>query len=177
MNDKLEEIEQVLKSFERLANDFVSQDASDYSMNEAFGAIFMISDFKKQLGKIEESINSSMVNFMKMNGEKQHDFGSHIVERRVSSKRKNWQHQTLIEAVINTSLSDSEGELVDPNTGEMIDIISLAKPLIDSVVKNLTASAAIREWRVTALRNIVPGLNPDDFCEVEKSERVSILRK
>jgi hypothetical protein len=75
------------------------------------------------------------------------------------------------------SLANAEGEVVDPATGEVLDILTIAKPLIDNVVKNLTATAAIRDWRVTAVRNIVPGLNPDDFCEVEKSERVSILRK
>jgi hypothetical protein len=83
----------------------------------------------------------------------------------------------LIEAVINTSLADENGEVVNPSTGEVIDIITIAKPLIDNVIRNLTATAAIRDWRVTALRNIVPGMNPDDFCEVEKSEKVSILRK
>jgi hypothetical protein len=53
----------------------------------------------------------------------------------------------------------------------------VAKPLIDGVVKNIVDAAAIRDWRVTALRAMIPGLNPDDFCEVEKTERVSIRKK
>lgn len=177
LSNKSEEIIEQIKDFETLVEELFADASYDCDMNDSFGALFMISEMKRQLGKIEEQINFSMVDFMKRNGEKVHDFGTHTVERKVSSRRKNWQHQTLIEAVINTSLSDESSVVVDPNTGEVIDIITLAKPLIDNVVKNLTATAAIRDWRVTALRNIVQGLNPDDFCEVEKSEKVSILRK
>lgn len=177
MNEHIDDLEIALKEFERHINSFVQSDVESYSMTDAFNALYMIADFKRLLSRLEEDVNLSMVAFMKMNGEKQHDFGSHVVERRVSSRRKNWQHGTLVEAVINTSLADAQGDVVDPSTGEIIDIISVAKPMIDAVVKNLTASAAIRDWRVTALKNIVPGLNPDDFCEVEKSEKVSILRK
>jgi len=177
MNEKLQEIDAVLKEFESFISGFVEQDKDSYDMNDAFSGLFSISEMKRRLSKLEEDVNASMVLFMRMVGEKQHDFGTHVVERRVSSRRKNWQHGTLVEAVINTSLSDEYGEVIDPSTGEVVDIISIAKPMIDAVVKNLTASAAIRDWRVTALKNIVPGLNPDDFCEVEKAEKVSILRK
>jgi hypothetical protein len=157
--------------------DRIESDDSLFSMEGAFNALFTISLLKKQLSEIETRVNDMTVAWMRQNGEKAHSFGTHILERKVSSRRKNWQHQTLLEAVINTSLSDESGQVVNPNTGEVIDVLSIAKPLIDAVVNNLTATAAIRDWRVTALRNIVPGLDPDDFCEVEKSERVSIIRK
>jgi hypothetical protein len=75
------------------------------------------------------------------------------------------------------SLSQDGGTVIDPNTGELVDLITIAKPIIDIVVKNVTEAAAIRDWRVTALRAMLPGLNPDDFCEVEKAEKISIRRK
>jgi hypothetical protein len=177
LSEKAEEVEIFVKEFESVVSRILMDESHEYDMNDAFGALFLIPTIKRMLSNIEEEINISMVEFMKKNGEKTHNFGDHIAERRVSSRRKNWQHQTLIEAVINTSLSDEDEVIVDARTGEVIDILSLAKPLIDNVVRNLTATAAIRDWRVTALRNIVTGLNPDDFCEVEKSEKVSILRK
>jgi hypothetical protein len=169
MNEQVIIVDEAIKEFESAANAFTGEDVQSIDMNAAFEAIFMIAEYKRRLGAIEEQVNQAMVTSMRMSGEKVHDFGTHKVERKVSSRRKNWQHQTLIEAVINVSLANAEGEVVD--------ILSVAKPLIDNVVKNLTATAAIRDWRVTAVRNIIPGMNPDDFCEVEKSERVSILRK
>ena len=114
---------------------------------------------------------------MRLNGEKVRDYGTHVAERKISSTRKNWEHKTLLEAVVNTSLADEDSRVIDPNTGEVIDLLVIAKPIIDLVVKNIADAAAIRDWRVTALRAMIPGLNPDDFCEVEKTERVSIRKK
>ena len=114
---------------------------------------------------------------MRMSGEKVLTFGDLTAERKFSSSRKNWEHQVLLEAVVNKALSKETTVIVDPSTGEIIDLATFAKPIIDSVVDHVTRAAAIREWRVTALRSMVPGLNPDDFCEVEKSERVQIKRK
>lgn len=177
MNENIIIVDEAIKGLESACNAFAGEDAESLDMNVAFEALFMVAEYKRRLSAVEDMVNKAMVINMHMNGEKVHDFGTHKVERKVSSRRKNWQHQTLIEAVINVSLANAEGEVVDPATGEVLDILTIAKPLIDNVVKNLTATAAIRDWRVTAVRNIVPGLNPDDFCEVEKSERVSILRK
>jgi len=175
LNEDIDALSTAIVQCENAVKEFVS--VEDMDMNMAFEALFLMSEYKKQLSVIENSINEAMVHNMTINGEKVHDFGTHVVERKISSRRKNWEHKTLIEAVINTSLSNADGEVVNPETGELIDIITIAKPLIDNVIRNLTATAAIRDWRVTALRNIVPGMNPDDFCEVEKSEKVSILRK
>ena len=112
-----------------------------------------------------------------MAGDKLLEFGDMVAERKFNSSRKNWAHQVLMEVVVNQALAKDATSVVDPSTGEIIDLTTYAKPIIDSVVEHLTRAAAIREWRVTALKAMVPGLNPDDFCEVEKSERVSIRPK
>ena len=114
---------------------------------------------------------------MRQQGERALFFGDMVAERRISSTRKNWEHKTLLEAVVNKSLSEESASVVDPSTGEVLDLSYYAKPLIDNVVRNLAVAAAIRDWRVTALKAMIPGLNPDDFCEVEKAERVSIRKK
>lgn len=155
----------------------IENGASEFDPDEAFNALVNIAELKRQTREVEDAINELLVAWMRMNGEKIRDYGTHVAERKISSSRKNWEHKTLIEAVVNMSLEQDASSVVDPNTGEVIDLISIAKPLIDEVVKNISEAAAIRDWRVTALRAMIPGLNPDDFCEVEKTERVSIRRK
>jgi hypothetical protein len=149
----------------------------EFNPDEAFDALIHIADLKRQARDIESTINELFTADMRARGEKVREFTGHTVERKFSSTRKNWQHETLLQTVVNTSLADEQSQVVDPTTGEVLDLTVIAKPLIDNVVRNLTAAAAIREWRVTALRAIVPGLNPDDFCEVEKTEKVSIRTK
>lgn len=155
----------------------IEDGAREFDPDEAFNALVDIAELKRQTREVEDAINELFVAWMRMNGEKIRDYGTHVAERKVSSSRKNWEHKTLIEAVVNMSLADEASSVIDPNTGEVIDLVAVAKPIIDSVVKNLADAAAIRDWRVTALRAMIPGLNPDDFCEVEKTERVSIRRK
>lgn len=155
----------------------IENGAREFDPDEAFDALVNIAELKRQTREVEDAINELFVAWMRLNGEKIRDYGTHVAERKVSSSRKNWEHKTLLEAVVNMSLSQEDSMVIDPNTGEVIDLIQIAKPLIDNVVKNLAEAAAIRDWRVTALRAMIPGLNPDDFCEVEKTERVSIRRK
>lgn len=142
-----------------------------------FNALVDIAELKREIREVEDSLNELLVTWMRLNGEKVRVYGNHTAERKVSSTRKNWEHKTLLEAVVNMSLSQDGGTVIDPNTGELVDLITIAKPIIDVVVKNVTEAAAIRDWRVTALRAMLPGLNPDDFCEVEKAEKISIRRK
>ncbi len=149
----------------------------EFNPDEGFNALVNIGELKRQARQIEDSINELLVAWMRINGEKSRDYGTHVAERKISSTRKNWEHKTLLEAVVNMSLADENSRIIDPNTGEVIDLLVVAKPLIDGVVKNIVDAAAIRDWRVTALRAMIPGLNPDDFCEVEKTERVSIRKK
>jgi hypothetical protein len=175
--------EEVASLMDDLANGLTSSiksienGAREFDPDEAFGALVNIAEMKRQIREVEDAINELFVAWMRLNGEKVRDYGSHVAERKVSSSRKNWEHKTLLEAVVNMSLEQEDSRVIDPSTGEVIDLIQIAKPLVDNVVKNLADAAAIRDWRVTALRAMIPGLNPDDFCEVEKSERVSIRRK
>ena len=149
----------------------------EIDQKELFYALVEFGELKYLVKTLETRLNILLTEFMRMNGDKLLEYGNMLAERKVSSSRKNWEHNTLIEAVVNKSISGVSGIVVDPDTGEVVDLANISKPLIDSVVENLTRAAAIRDWRVTALRAMIPGLNPDDFCEVEKAERVSIRRK
>lgn len=149
----------------------------DFSQDEAFRTLIEITELKALIKEHETRLNMLLTQHMRMNGEKLLEMGNFIAERKFSSNRKNWNHQPLLEAVINRALSSDSSVVVDPATGEIIDLTAIAKPLIDAVVDNVTKAARLSDWRVTALRAMVPGLNPDDFCESEKTERVSIRRK
>ena len=175
-----EQIQSVMNSLTDTAGATVKSfedGTSEFNPDDAFNALVDIAELKRQTRQIEDSINELLVAWMRLNGEKTRDYGTHVAERKISSTRKNWEHKTLLEAVVNMSLADENSRIIDPNTGEVIDLLVVAKPLIDGVVKNIVDAAAIRDWRVTALRAMIPGLNPDDFCEVEKTERVSIRKK
>lgn len=177
MYEQIEEVRAILKDGLQSKVSRLENEVDEFDKSEAFDALLVIADLKRDVREYEERINKLLTQWMIFNGEKQLDFGTMVAEKKRSSSRKNWQHDTLLEAVVNMSISEEQGSIVDPATGELIDVISFAKPIIDAVVKNVQAAAAIREWRVTALRTMIPGLNPDDFCEVEVSEKVSIRRK
>ncbi len=177
MHENIEEARIILRDNLESKISRIESEADPFDKGEAFDSLIAISDLKREIREYEDRINKLLTEWMIFNGEKQIDFGTMVAERKRSSTRKNWQHDTLLEAVVNTSISDENGSIINPETGEVIDVISFAKPIIDAVVKNVQAAAAIREWRVTALRTMIPGLNPDDFCEVEVSEKVSIRRK
>lgn len=164
--------ENVARTTERL-----EKEIERANQEELFNALVGLGDLKGQVRDLESRLNVLLTTEMRMSGEKVLTFGDLTAERKFSSSRKNWEHQVLLEAVVNKALSKETTVIVDPSTGEIIDLATFAKPIIDSVVDHVTRAAAIREWRVTALRSMVPGLNPDDFCEVEKSERVQIKRK
>ncbi|NQW12601.1 MAG: hypothetical protein HQ481_22280, partial [Alphaproteobacteria bacterium] len=63
-------------------------------------------------------------------GDKIIEFGSMVGERKFSSSRKNWEHATLVEAVVNKAVSGSSSMVIDPNTGEVVDLANISKPLI-----------------------------------------------
>lgn len=177
IDDALTEIDLVLKEKIDPVIQRIENGVEKFDVDEAFEALIMFTDTKARLRDVESRLNNLMVEYMRHEGEKVIFRGDYSAERKMNSSRKNWQHGTLIEAVVNVSLSQELGSVVDTNTGEVVDLTHVARPLIDSVVENLSRAAAIREWRVKDLRALVPGLNPDDFCEVEKAERVSIKRK
>lgn len=164
--------EAIGKTAERLENG-----VEEFNQDEVFNTLVQIAELKQVVKDTESRLNALLTKHMRMNGDKVLEYGSLIAERKFSSSRKNWDHQVLLEAVVNKALSHDAGMVVDPSTGEIVDLTAIAKPVVDAVVDTLTKAAAIREWRVTALRALIPGLNPDDFCEVDKVERVSIRRK
>jgi hypothetical protein len=155
----------------------IERQEKDINQEEVFLALAQFGELKHIVRELETRLNIILTEHMRMNGDKLIEFGSMVGERKFSSSRKNWEHATLVEAVVNKAISGSSGMVIDPNTGEVVDLANISKPLIDAVVDSLIKTAAIREWRVTALRSMIPGLNPDDFCEVEKAERVSIRKK
>lgn len=175
--EAITEISVTLKENVGGATERLENEVDEFNKDNVFFALVALSDLKSQTRDLESRLNVLMTSYMRLNGEKILEFGDLIAERKFSSSRKNWEHATLLEAVVNTALSKNASSVIDPNTGELLDLSDFAKPIIDSVVEHVTRAAAIREWRVTALRAMVPGLNPDDFCEVEKAERVSIRRK
>lgn len=177
MFDAIKEAQSILndsvaKTVERLENQ-----VEEFSETEAFNALVALSGLKSDVRELETRINILLTTWMRANGEKLIDFGDMTAERKFSTSRKNWQHGTLLEAVINKSLSQESTMVVDPSSGEVIDLTTIARPIIDAVVENVTKAARIGDWRVTALRSMLPGMDPDNFCEVEKAERVSIRKK
>ena len=177
IDDAIAEIDIVLKERIDPTVQRMENGVEPFDLDETFESLIMLADTKARLRDVESRLNTLMVEYMRHEGEKVIMRGEYTAERKVSSSRKNWQHGTLIEAIVNVSLSEELGSVVDANTGEVVDLTYISRPLIDSVVENLSRAAAIREWRVKDLRALVPGLNPDDFCEVEKAERVSIRKK
>ena len=53
----------------------------------------------------------------------------------------------------------------------------IVAPFIDAVVERLLKCAAFRDWRVTALREYMPGVDPDNYCETERTTKAVIRRK
>ena len=159
------------------AVDGLENKTDEFNQEDVFYGLVYFAEIKAALRDSETRLNVLLTEHMRMNGDKIIEFGSFVGERKFSSSRKNWEHATLVEAVVNKAISRSSGMVIDPNTGEVVDLANISKPLIDAVVESLISAAAIRDWRVTALRSMIPGLNPDDFCEVEKAERVSIRKK
>lgn len=177
MFDAIKEAETILndniaKTVERLENEVEA-----FSESEAFDALVALSELKGVVRDLENRINVLLTSWMRAQGEKVLEFGDMTAERKFTANRKNWQHGTLLEAVINKSLSQESTVVVDPASGEVIDLTTIARPIIDAVVENVTKAARIGDWRVTALRAMIPGMDPDNFCEVEKAERVSIRKK
>jgi len=177
MFDAVKDAEVILKDNISTTVERLENDAEEFSEAEAFNALVALGELKGVVRDLENRINVLLTSWMRANGEKVLDFGDLTAERKFSANRKNWQHGTLLEAVINKSLSQESTVVVDPASGEIIDLTTIARPIIDAVVENVTKAARIGDWRVTALRAMIPGMDPDNFCEVEKAERVSIRRK
>ncbi len=136
-----------------------------------------LGDIKAQVREVDSETNPSLVTVMDQMGERRFEVGSTMIERKVSNYRSNWQNQVLVRAVVNTALDDIEPrDYVDQETGAMISEREIVAPWMDAVVERLLECAAFRDWRVTALRARIPGMDPDNFCDVKRSVK-AVLRR
>lgn len=71
-------------------------------------------------------------------------------ERRKGRDRKEWQHDDVAHAVVQSAL-------VDPTTGELIGDVDTAWKVRDAFL-----NAARPEWRIRPLQSM--GIDPDDYC-------------
>lgn len=75
--------------------------------------------------------------------------GIGVIQRRGGSKRKQWEHDALAKQVIDTHMTDTDGEVPDP-----------------WVVRDwLLEAAAVGYWRVGVLKKL--GIDVDDYCATE----------
>ena len=133
---------------------------------------------KTNKADLDKEANPTLVTVMDMMGEKKFQHSNYEIERRVSNYRKNWQNDSLVRSVVNTALDEVEDRnYVDQNTGELVNEREIVAPFIEAVIERLLACAAFRGWRVTALRNYMPGVDPDNYCEVERTTKAVIRRK
>lgn len=76
-----------------------------------------------------------------------------LAERRMSTDRRNWQHEDLAKLVIEKEWSNIDHP--------------------QDVAKALMAAAGFSYWRVTRLREL--GIDPDEYCE--STSRMSVSTK
>jgi len=132
---------------------------------------------KSDMNTLDKAANPTLVTAMDMMGERKFAHGYFEIERRVSNYRKNWQNDSLLRSVVNTAMDEIEDrDYVDQRTGELINERDIVAPFMSAVIERLLACAAFRDWRVTALRNYMPGIDPDNYCEVESTTKAVIRR-
>ena len=133
---------------------------------------------KSSIREGDNEANPTLVTIMDNMGTRKFEKGGLLVERKVSNYRSNWQNNVVLRSVISTALDEiDERHYVDQESGELVNERSIIGPWIEAVVDRLLECAAFRDWRVTALRARVPGLNPDNFCDVKRSVKATISRK
>lgn len=83
------------------------------------------------------------------------------VERHTGASRKEWDTESLLGvvemAVATTVLGDMEGLLVDTDTGEAVDLVTMTHDIITEFRKAATPS-----WKVTGLRAM--HVDPNNYC-------------
>ena len=121
--------ENLTRTVDRLENG-----AEEINQDELFNTLVELSQLKYVVRDAETRLNVLLTQYMRMNGEKVLEYGNLVAERKFSSSRKNWEHGVLLEAVVNKVLSSESGLVVDPTTGEVVDLTHIAKPVIDAVV-------------------------------------------
>ena len=132
---------------------------------------------KSDLRDLENQANEALVTIMDQSGTRKFESGMLTIERKVSNCRSNWQNDVLLRSVVNTCLDEiQQRSYVDQDTGEKIDERNIIAPWMEAIVERLLKCAAFRDWRVTALRAHIPGLDPDNFCDTKRSIKAVISR-
>tara|TARA_B100000902_G_C27320135_1_gene923831 strand:+ start:325 stop:897 length:573 start_codon:yes stop_codon:yes gene_type:complete len=183
-NEKIIDIQDYADGLRSMLNDYLQEAQQDAEGGNLEGSsegmvwlLDVLGDIKSQVRDIDNEANPSLVTVMDKMGQRNLEYSSISVERRVSNYRSNWQNDVLVRAVINSALDEIQPrEYVDQETGEPIHEREIVAPWMDAVVDRLLECAAFRDWRVTALRNNIPGLNPDNFCDVKRSIK-AVLRR
>jgi hypothetical protein len=145
--------------------------------NSMVDLLEVIKAHKAVMRDVDNQANPTLVSIMDHMGTRKFERGGLVVEKKQSSYRSNWQNNVLIRSVVNTAMDEiADREYVDQETGEPISERSILAPWIEAIVERLLECAAFRDWRVTALRARVPGLDPDNFCDVKRSSKATISK-
>ena len=182
LNDKLLEIEEVGNDLRRLMGEAIRSAQEEAEGGDLEGTAGPLVDLLEIIKSIKANVRDAaneahpaLVTIMHNMGTKKFERGGLNVERKVSSYRTNWQNDVLIRSVINTALDEiNPRNYVDQDSGEFINEREIVAPWMDAIVDRLMACAAFRDWRVTALRAHIPGLDPDNFCDVKRSIKAVI---
>ena len=137
----------------------------------------VIKAHKAVMRDVDNEANPTLVTIMDHMGTRKFERGGLLIEKKQSSYRSNWQNNVLVRSVVNTACDEiADREYVDQETGEPVSERAILAPWIEAIVERLLECAAFRDWRVTALRARVPGLDPDNFCDVKRSSKATISR-
>jgi len=183
-DQQIEDIQQQADGLNEMLADYINTAKVNATEGDLSGSaegltylLYLIRDIKARVKDADDEANPALVEVMDHMGEKQVEYGSISVERKISNYRTNWQNQVLIRAVVTAALDEiEEREFVDQESGSYVSERAIVAPWVDAIISRLLECAAFRDWRVTALRNNIPGLNPDDFCEVRRSTK-AVLRR
>jgi hypothetical protein len=185
LNDKLVEIEEAGNELRRLMGEAIcsaQEEAESGGFEETAGPLVdlleIITAIKANVRDADNEANPTLVAIMDNMGTKKFQRGALTIERRVSSYRTNWQNDVLVRSVINTALDEIHPRnYVDQDSGAFINEREIVAPWMDAIVDRLLACAAFRDWRVTALRAHIPGLDPDNFCDVKRTVKAVVSAK
>tara|TARA_B100000029_G_scaffold247524_1_gene244409 strand:+ start:24299 stop:24859 length:561 start_codon:yes stop_codon:yes gene_type:complete len=184
LKDKIAEIEErraelraLTQETLREAQDQAESGELEKTAHELADLLQVVKWTKQDFNEIDKESNASLVVVMDKMGTKKFEYGTQMVERKVSNYRKNWQNDSLIRSVVNTAMDEiQERTYVDQHSGEVVNERTIVGPFMEAVIDRLLECAAFRDWRVTALRHYIPGIDPDNFCDVERTTKAVISR-
>ncbi len=177
IEEKREELRTLTKETLREAQEQAEGGEFETTARELTDLLQVVKWTKQDFNEIDKESNASLVVVMDKMGSRKFEHGMHKVERKVSNYRKNWQNDTLIRSVVNTAMDEiQERTYVDQHSGEVVNERTIVGPFMEAVIERLLECAAFRDWRVTALRHYIPGIDPDNFCDVESTTKAVISR-